>query len=80
MRATCSDTVSEVYVYLDNEVTWFRRRRVQRHLSKCPPCERAFEFERKLKGVVRQRTAEPPPPELVDRLRAFLRENGVGGV
>jgi mycothiol system anti-sigma-R factor len=73
----CREAIAQVYPYIDGEMTWLRRRRVTWHLRKCKPCRCAFEFEDKLKRVIRERTGEVPPPELIDRLRAFLRENGV---
>jgi hypothetical protein len=34
----------------------------------------AYEFETKLKSVIRERGRTEPPPELFDRLRAIIQE------
>lgn len=73
MSEYCDQALAEIYLYLDRELTWWRRRRIRRHLAECPPCMNGFSFERRLKVVVRQRLAEEVPPEFVDRLHAALR-------
>jgi len=73
MSDYCDQALAEIYLYLDRELTWWRRRRIRRHLAECPPCMNGFSFERRLKVVVRQRLAEEVPPEFVDRLHTALR-------
>lgn len=80
MREKCSEAIAQVYQYLDAEMTWWRRKRVRWHLRKCRGCDGAFRFEAHLKSLVRRGCAEDAPPELLERLRSFLRENGVEGV
>lgn len=77
-KHNCEDAVAHVYFYLDDEIGWFRKVRIRRHLKKCPPCEGAFGFESHLQAIVRERLREEPHPEVVDRLRAYLRENESG--
>lgn len=76
MSHTCDEALEQVYFFLDGEMTWYRRIRVRRHLKKCSGCMGSFEFEAKVIDVVRRKAAEPPPPELIDRLRAFIQEHG----
>ncbi len=71
----CDDAIEQVYTYLDGEMTWFHRVRVQRHLRRCNPCHEAFEFEARFKEFVRRKCSEPAPPELIERLRSFLRDH-----
>lgn len=76
MSHNCENTQARVYLYLDHELSMFRRLRVWWHLRQCPPCEKGFAFERKLKQRVHDDCREEPPGELYDRLRTFLREHG----
>lgn len=76
-KPACSRAAEQVYFYLDNEMSRYRRWRVERHLRKCPPCLSQFDFEAEFKQVVRRKSQDPAPPELIDRLRAFLKEHGV---
>jgi mycothiol system anti-sigma-R factor len=75
MKHMCEESLEKIYFYLDGELNWWRRTRVQRHLRRCQPCNGAFEFEAKFIQVIRQKGAEPAPPELIDRLRTFLHEH-----
>lgn len=77
-KHNCDDAVAHVYFYLDDEIGWFRKARIKRHLKKCPPCEGTFSFEGRLKEIVRDRLREEPQPEVMDRLRAYLKENESG--
>ncbi len=77
MSEFCDQALAEIYLYLDRELTWWRRRRIRRHLAECPPCMNGYSFERRLKLVVRQRLAEEVPPEFIARLNAALRNEQV---
>ena len=74
MANKCDEALSRIYPYLDGEVTVYRRFRVRRHLRKCHNCTGAFSFEERLKIVIRERSHEDPPPEFLDRLRLYLRD------
>jgi mycothiol system anti-sigma-R factor len=76
MSRGCEHAVEYVYQYLDEEMTWMRRARIRYHLKKCVACDGAFSFESRLKAVIRERGREAPPPELIDRLRALIQEDG----
>ncbi len=75
-KQACTDATEQVYLYLDNEMSRFRYWKVKRHLKKCPPCCSKFDFETEFKQVVRRKSQESAPPELIGRLRAFLEEHG----
>jgi mycothiol system anti-sigma-R factor len=75
---SCEHAIAQVYFYLDGEITWIRRLRVSRHLRRCRDCSGAYDFESRLKVIVRDRLFVEPPPEAIGRLAAFLRENESG--
>ncbi len=70
----CDDALNRLYPYLDGEVTVYRRFQVRRHLKKCHNCVGAFDFEERLKVVIRERSREDPPAEFIQRLRIYIRE------
>ena len=81
MSKACEHAVEYVYHYLDDEMTVFRRARISWHLRRCHQCCGAFEFETRLRSVIRARGREEPPQELFDGLRALIereRESDAG--
>lgn len=72
-QCNCDEALAVIYLYLDRELTWWRRRQIRRHLAECPPCLRGFEFEKRLKRVVRERLYEEVPTDLVVKLRAVIQ-------
>ena len=73
-KRKCDHAVEKIYYYLDGEITWYSRMRINWHLRSCPPCDGAFSFEGRLQSVVRENCAEEIPPALLERLRERLRE------
>lgn len=73
-KRACDDAIARLYPYLDGEINSFRKWAIRRHLKNCPPCESAFSFEQRLKIVIRERTSEEVPPEVLQRLKTFLRD------
>jgi mycothiol system anti-sigma-R factor len=78
MSHGCDNAVEHLYQYIDEELTWARRVRVRWHLRRCGTCDDAFGFESRLKSVIRQRSGDDPPPELMDRLHSLIREEMKG--
>ena len=74
-RRSCDHAIAQVYFYLDGEMTWIKRLLIKRHLRSCRDCTSAYSFENHLKEIVRERMQEEPQPQIIDRFRAFLREN-----
>jgi mycothiol system anti-sigma-R factor len=70
----CDHAAEYVYQYLDEEMSFFKKSRIRMHLRHCSHCTDAFEFEYKLKGVIRDRGRSDPPPELFDTLRALIEQ------
>lgn len=78
MNGNCNEAIEHLYLYLDDEISWFRRLRIRWHLRRCSHCFEAYGFESELKRVIRLRAVTPPPQELVDGLRALIeRERAV---
>ena len=74
MSSGCDHAIEYVYQYLDEEASFFTKSRVRVHLRRCPPCMDAFEFERHLKVVIKERGRSEPPPELFHTLRSLIHE------
>lgn len=75
MKRNCDHTIEYLYQYMDEELTWFHSVRVRWHLRKCAACGDGHRFEQRLQQMVQKKCTDAPPPELIDRLRTFLREN-----
>ena len=57
----CNETLRELYLYLDGELTDSDRVHIQQHLDDCSPCLEAFDFEAELRLVVRNRCVDQVP-------------------
>lgn len=77
----CEKAITEVYSFLDGELTAVRRSKIEWHLRKCPPCADSFHFEERLMLLVKRSCAgdDDVPPELFDRLRALLQREATEG-
>ena len=74
----CEHAIEYVYQYLDEEISFFQKSRVTVHLRKCASCTGAYEFERRLKALIRERGRTEPPQELYDTLRALIEQERKG--
>ena len=72
MSKYCNDALQEVSGYLDRELPTFTAWKVRRHLKSCNGCGAAYEFEQRLRVVIRLRLREDPPPEFLARLREAI--------
>jgi mycothiol system anti-sigma-R factor len=71
----CDDALTKLYLYLDREIEATTSEVIRAHLDDCSGCERSFDFEARLKIVVRERLSEEVPLEFLERLRqAIARE------
>lgn len=66
--ADCNETLRELYLYLDGELTDEDREHIQHHLDDCSPCLAAFDFEAELRIVVQRRCTDQVPDELRARI------------
>lgn len=76
MSSGCDHAIESIYQYLDDEISVAHSTRIKLHLTRCPSCMSAYEFETKLKGVIRERGRTEPPPELFEKLRTMVQEDG----
>lgn len=74
----CDEALTNLYQYLDREMGAADSDRIRSHLEDCSGCLDVFEFEVRLKIVVRERLAEEVPPQFIERLRAALAKESVG--
>ena len=71
----CDDALTNLYMYLDREIEVSTSEVIRAHLEDCSGCLRSFDFEARLKMVVRERLSEEVPAEFLERLRqAIARE------
>jgi mycothiol system anti-sigma-R factor len=74
----CDEALTNLYQYLDREMASADSDRIRAHLEDCTGCLDVFEFEVRLKIVVRERLAEEVPSQFIERLRAALAKESVG--
>jgi len=70
----CGDAQDQIYMYLDSELDDATAASIKAHLNDCHPCYGSFDFERRLKLVIRDHLSEMVPDGLEDKVRALLRE------
>jgi mycothiol system anti-sigma-R factor len=71
----CDEYLSEIYTYLDGELTEEVRVRISTHLDDCPPCGGAFDFEVELRRVIASRCIDRIPPDLKARILAAIQDD-----
>ncbi|MCB0988638.1 MAG: mycothiol system anti-sigma-R factor [Microthrixaceae bacterium] len=70
----CNETLRELYLFLDGELTDSDRDHIQHHLDDCSPCLAAFDFEAELRIVVRNRCVDQVPEALRERIARAIEE------
>lgn len=70
----CGDAQDQIYQYLDSELDKDTAAAVRRHLDDCDGCFDSFEFERRLKGVIRDCLSEDVPERLENQVRELIRQ------
>jgi anti-sigma factor (TIGR02949 family) len=68
----CDDALRNLYVYLDEELDAVTSEGIHAHLEECGECFRRFDFEKRLKKVVRERLSEEVPPQFLEVLRQAI--------
>ena len=66
--ADCNETLRELYLYLDGQLTEADREHIVAHLDDCSPCLAAYDFEAELRLVVRSRCTDEVPESLRARI------------
>jgi mycothiol system anti-sigma-R factor len=72
----CDEALEKLYQYLDSELDSATSEGIRAHLDKCGYCSGSFDFEKRLKLVVKERLAEEVPPQFILRLRDALDAEG----
>lgn len=70
----CGDAQDQLYQYLDSELDDDTAASVREHLDDCSGCMDSFDFERRLKVVIRQCLTEDMPETLEIRVRELIRQ------
>ena len=70
----CSKVVTELYTFLDGELTAELRQRITNHLDGCVDCHEVVDFHAELKMVIAQRCQEQLPAGLRDRIEQVLAQ------
>ena len=61
----CQAALTELYTYLDGELTEARRTLIGHHLDDCNPCLEIYDFEAELRMVIQKRVRTPCPTRFV---------------
>lgn len=70
----CGDAVDQLYQYLDSELDPETAASVRSHLEDCNGCEESFQFERRLKSVIRDHLTEEMPRSLEEKVKELIHE------
>ena len=73
-KTACHHATEQIYFYIDGEMSYVRRLRIRWHLRRCGHCCGAFDFEERVKEMVRTKSQTEPSAELIQRLRTLIRE------
>lgn len=75
--ADCSETLRELELFLDGELSGEQFDHVRSHLDGCIECYHAFDFQAELKQVIAEKSrTEQMPDGLLDRIRqCFLSDS-----
>lgn len=74
MSNDCGDAQDQIYQYLDAELDEATAASVRQHLDGCEGCNDSFDFERRLKSLVRRCLTEDVPATLETKVRELLRQ------
>ena len=79
MSQDCDEALENLYLYLDSELDQVSTERIRSHLDECTDCVNSFEFEKRLKDVIKERLNEDVPESLVARVREALAKESASG-
>lgn len=61
----CTEVVSAVFAFIDNEPTALERSLIEHHFAECPPCQEEAEISALLKALVARSCCEEPAPSQI---------------
>jgi mycothiol system anti-sigma-R factor len=73
-RPSCEDALTELYTFLDGELTAEKREHIAHHLDDCNPCLERYDFEAELRIVISTKCKESVPESLKAKIAATLAE------
>jgi mycothiol system anti-sigma-R factor len=73
-RPSCEDALTELYTFLDGELTTEKREHIRVHLDDCNPCLEHYDFEAELRIVISAKCKESVPESLKERIAATLAQ------
>lgn len=78
----CNAVVSELYTFLDGELTDGRRVQIERHFTGCTDCHEVVEFHASLKMTISAKCQDAVPDALRQRITDALRrvDPGAAGI
>jgi mycothiol system anti-sigma-R factor len=68
----CQEALTELYTFLDGELTVEKREHIRHHLDDCNPCLGAYDFEAELRMVISAKCKEPVPESLKQKILQAL--------
>ncbi len=71
---SCKELTELATDYLEKDLPWRERMRVQVHLWMCRHCRRYLDQMRKVIGLLRRLPMEPVPPKLLETLLPQFRQ------
>jgi anti-sigma factor RsiW len=76
---TCRQLVELLVDFLDGDLPDERRRLLEAHLALCEPCLTYLETYKVTIRMTRRLPDVAPPPELLEKLKAAMRDEGLPG-
>lgn len=70
---SCSEAVTQLWHYLEHELSPEERGTVEEHLAFCRRCCGELEFADELRGFLERASSPELPADVEDRLTSFLR-------
>jgi anti-sigma factor RsiW len=78
MGCGCGDCESMMQPYMDGMLSDEEVSEAREHLERCPPCDKRFRFEERLRHFVRVATDEPMSDSLREKLAGLRSTPSVG--
>lgn len=73
---TCEEAVQKLYEYLDKELDKATVEQLDTHLEICQSCCDHFEFEKKVRSIIREKCSDEKAPDfLKSKIRDILKKS-----
>lgn len=73
-KEPCSEVLSRMYFFIDNELADADSHEIQRHIEDCAPCMHEVDLERIVKSLIGRSCTEHAPAELRQRVMFSIRQ------